>query len=402
MILVLVDAMERYNFFCRLISPIKKEARFIFVTTEPLAHLLLIIRGFRSVYVNRRRMMMAKYMEEVEATNFRKSIEILSGCLSEDRAKEDAASMIGAIQKILSEHDIEACLLWNGQQLAGRVLTYLCDIRGIRRRVMEISNLPNKLFVDSQGVNALSTIGGNPSILDELTMPDEKKHTDWLAEYEHYKASPLPQSAVTFSKKAKRVANYALKFPFGSACRTEFSQVRRRGRVKTMFAIGSCSVEELKHQRYIFLPLQVSSDTQIKLHSDIDNIDAIRIAAAKANGAELRLVVKIHPAETDVRAINEIVSLRKEFEFEIVTLPTNDLIRYSDEVITINSTVGLEALLYGKRVTCLGRCFYVSFDRARLLKYIHGYLTDGIDYFGGGEISARAARNVCGLLEKSQ
>ncbi|MFM0128619.1 capsular polysaccharide export protein, LipB/KpsS family [Paraburkholderia sediminicola] len=401
MILVLVDSMERYSFFRRLISPIKSEARFLFVTTEPLAHLLLIARGFRSVYVNRRQAMTRKYMEEAEATNFRRSIEILSGCLSEGRAKKDAASIIGAIRQILSGHDIEACLLWNGQQLAGRVLTYLCDIHGIRRRVMEISNLPNKLFVDSQGVNALSTIGDDPSILDELTMPDEQKHVDWLAEYERYKASPLPQSAVTFSKKAKRAANYALKYPLGGACRTEFSQVRRRGRGKTMFVTGPCSLEELQQQRYMFLPLQVSSDTQIKLHSDVDNIDAIRIAAGKAKGAALRLVVKIHPAETDVRAINEIVSMRKNFEFEIVTLPTNDLIRYADEVVTINSTVGLEALLYGKRVTCLGRCFYVNFDRARLLKYIHGYLTDGIDYFGGGNISARAARSVCGLLEKS-
>ncbi len=67
MILVLVDSMERYSFFRRLISPIKSEARFLFVTTEPLAHLLLIARGFRSVYVNRRQAMTRKYMEEAEA-----------------------------------------------------------------------------------------------------------------------------------------------------------------------------------------------------------------------------------------------------------------------------------------------------------------------------------------------
>lgn len=400
MILVLVDSMERYSFFRRLVSPIKNEARFLFVTTEPLAHLLLITRGFRSVYVNRRQAVVDKYIEEIEASNFRQSIEILSGCLSEDRAKKDAASVVGKIRKIISKNDIEACLLWNGQQLAGRILIYLCDVYGIKKRIMEISNLPNKIFVDSQGVNALSTIGGNPSILDDLTMPDEQKHVDWLVEYERYKASPLPQSAVTFSRKAKRLINYALKYPLGGACRTEFSQVRRRGKRKAMLVTGPCSSEELRQNHYMFLPLQVSSDTQIKLHSDVDNIDAIRIAAAKAKEMALKLVVKIHPAETDVLAINEIVSMRENFDFEIATISTNDLIRYADEVITINSTVGLEALLYGKRVTCLGRCFYVNFDRARLLKYIHAYLTDGIDYFGGGHISARAARGACGLLEK--
>jgi len=63
-------------------------------------------------------------------------------------------------------------------------------------------------------------------------------------------------------------------------------------------------------------------------------------------------------------------------------------------VVTINSTVGLEALLYGKKVVSLGRCFYKEFDQARLLKYIHSFLIDGIDYFGSGEISTLSARNV--------
>jgi capsular polysaccharide export protein len=92
--------------------------------------------------------------------------------------------------------------------------------------------------------------------------------------------------------------------------------------------------------------------------------------------------------------IAEIVRLQKAYSFDIVAAPTTELIRHAQMVVTINSTVGLEALLYGKDVVSLGRCFYKEFDQTRLLKYIHSFLIDGIDYFGSGEISTLSARNV--------
>ena len=154
------------------------------------------------------------------------------------------------------------------------------------------------------------------------------------------------------------------------------------------------SADTLATCRYVFLPLQVSGDTQIKLHSDIGNLDAIRHAFEFAANESADLFVKLHPAETDAAEIDAIVRLQETYHFEIVTSPTTELLRHAYAVVTINSTVGLEAMLYGKRVVSLGRCFYKEFDRERMLKYIHSFLVDGIDYFGAARISADAARRV--------
>lgn len=147
-------------------------------------------------------------------------------------------------------------------------------------------------------------------------------------------------------------------------------------------------------KEYIFLPLQVSSDTQIKLHSEYNNIKAINLAHSESKASNVELVVKIHPAENDP---SEIYRIRKEQEklgFHISDENTVELIKNAQSIITINSTVGMEALLYRKPVKTLGRCLYKEFDHERLKKYIHNYLIDGIDYFEGGIIPTEAAQKL--------
>jgi capsular polysaccharide export protein len=264
----------------------------------------------------------------------------------------------------------------------------------VQRKFLEISNLPNKLFVDSLGVNALSTISADPAVIDALQMPSEDEHRRWLVDYEQYKSRPLPQSQTFMSRKAVAVLNYALKFATRGVARTSLRTIRIGSSKAAHRQAQNVSPKDLSAQPYVFLPLQVSGDTQIKLHSDVNNVGAIEIASGLAAKAGARLLVKLHPAENDAAMIAEIVRLKNAYLFDLVAAPTTELIRHAQMVVTINSTVGLEALLYGKKVVSLGRCFYKDFDQARLRKYIHSFLIDGIDYFGSGEISTLSARNV--------
>jgi capsular polysaccharide export protein len=152
------------------------------------------------------------------------------------------------------------------------------------------------------------------------------------------------------------------------------------------------SGDELAKRVYVFLPLQVSADTQLKLHSDVTNIEAIRQAVGYAEKIGAELFVKVHPAETDRGELRQICDLSSKLNFDIVSSATLDLVRNAHSVVTINSTVGLEALMYNKKVITLGRSFYRDFDSDRLKKYIHHFLVDGIDYFGSGAVSADAAK----------
>ena len=114
-------------------------------------------------------------------------------------------------------------------------------------------------------------------------------------------------------------------------------------------------------QKYIFIPFQVNSDSQITLFSPwIPHMrvlfDVIKNAAEHIDTENLHFIFKLHPADneeyTDLKA-----ELPKNFHF-IENIPTSTLIQHAHAVITINSTVGLESLIFNKKVIVLGQAFY--------------------------------------------
>jgi len=106
------------------------------------------------------------------------------------------------------------------------------------------------------------------------------------------------------------------------------------------------------------------------------------------------LIVKIHPAENDPREFEAVKGAQDKLGFLVSTQNTVELIQGATAVITINSTVGMEALLYGKPVTALGQCLYKKFNEIRLKKYIHCYLVSDIEYFSSAQINSSSAKKL--------
>lgn len=100
----------------------------------------------------------------------------------------------------------------------------------------------------------------------------------------------------------------------------------------------------------------------------------------------MNLVVKLHPAERDIDVIYTILKLREKYKFNIVDNNTFEVIANAQKVITINSTVALEAMILDKPVEILGRSFYKFFYKERTKNYILGYLED-IDFFSNEKFS---------------
>jgi capsule polysaccharide export protein KpsC/LpsZ len=75
------------------------------------------------------------------------------------------------------------------------------------------------------------------------------------------------------------------------------------------------------------------------------------------------LVLKEHPLSIGRNPIAMLRRLRRRDNIQLVNPWTNshDLIRAADGVVVISSTVGLEALLYGKPVLTLGQPFYAGY-----------------------------------------
>jgi len=120
-------------------------------------------------------------------------------------------------------------------------------------------------------------------------------------------------------------------------------------------------------EKYIFLPFQVHDDTQVLLHSPwvktMADLTATAVTAVKSHnkltGDSLKLIIKEHPSDFG-RVDYE--PLKQKFEDDDVLFlryyPTPELIKKAQGVMTINSSVGIEALVQHKPVITLGNAFY--------------------------------------------
>ncbi|QLC74727.1 capsular biosynthesis protein [Pseudomonas sp. LPB0260] len=393
-VLFVVDSMQRHMFFSRVAAALKSDHEFYFVSSEPLSILMALFNGFRGKHLSRR-LRKNRVCGSSEAFDISKnSIEVLNGLFSVEEASRNVRAMADAICIYINNNKIDRVIIWNGQQLIGRTAKFVADKVGVQCQYLELANIPGKLFSDTEGVNALSSIAKNIEVIDRLPEVAEDVHFAWLNEYESEKSSPLPQAELKLKDGGLSFLNMILKVLLLSACTVPM------GKRRFNFSARWKKSQECEHRyprEFIFLPLQVSSDTQIKLHSELNNIDAIAFSVRKAKEQGVELVVKIHPAETSVEEIVKVRKAQESLGFTISNANTIDLLKRSRFVITINSTVGLEALIYGKAVIILGKCFYQNFDASRIKKYIHHYLVDNIDYFGRRKIPVSAALKVLGI-----
>lgn len=116
-------------------------------------------------------------------------------------------------------------------------------------------------------------------------------------------------------------------------------------------------VEVSLPEQFIFIPFQDDRDTQVRLFSpwvrDMRDLFSLGERFAEAG---LTVVFKEHPSskheypDLHARANNRLIFANGN--------STEGLIRQSQFVVTINSTVGLESLLLAKPVMTLGQAFY--------------------------------------------
>lgn len=395
MIALVIDSMERLEFFKRIGDSLRNESiEFCFVVSEPLAYLQLKIALENVYYVHKNYFRRAKLPEEMNV-EVSKSIEVLTGALHLPTARLDFLNTYEYAIKLFSKVNIKTIVLWNGQQLLCRAIASAATATGIKCKFLEIANLPNKIFCDSKGVNALSTLAFDANALDHYQVVDEKLHIAWLRDYELSKTKKLPQSVVGNKKRIKSLINQCLKKITCGVVSIRLSYLfnKRTGAVSE-FEKSLTTNNALLDTNFVFLPLQVSSDTQIKLHSDVDNFGAIKFAKDYASKRGLTLLIKIHPAESDVQHIESIIKEAQDTNSYLVNFNTTDLIKNADTVITINSTVGLEAMLLNKRTVVLGRCFYKHFTKDKLMKYVHRFLIDNVDYFSSTPIDSAALHRI--------
>ncbi len=326
----------------------------------------------------------------VDINRLKNTISVLNGRQSIDNAIKNYQQVYSALSnklKLRINAD-DTVFLFNGNHASAIATADFFTAFKAKTLYTEISNLPGKMIFDPMGVNAQSILYKCPEILDALPDISEGKHRSWVDRYINYKSKPIPQSkinitiysVIAFDDFISRLLPFFIR-------EDSLSLVKKINMFRDKYKSRKILAESVSAKLdcgYIFYPTQVTSDTQLRINSDIDNFVAINKIIALEQGQSI--YVKIHPAESDISTINYFKQLAEDGKVTLVNNNTVELIRNARKVYTINSTVGLESLIFGKELVVFGRAIYSKFDASRLRQYIHNYLID-LDYFGENELS---------------
>jgi hypothetical protein len=122
--------------------------------------------------------------------------------------------------------------------------------------------------------------------------------------------------------------------------------------------------DEVGDRPFVYFPLHVTDDYKIKkiIPHCYDQASIVeQVADALPAGHDL--VLKEHPMSVGRNSVALLRRLRRRANVRLVQpyTSTHELIRRSEAVAVISSTVGLEALLYDKPVLTLGEPFYSGY-----------------------------------------
>ena len=114
---------------------------------------------------------------------------------------------------------------------------------------------------------------------------------------------------------------------------------------------------------YIFVPFQVNTDSQIIQFSPwikdtLALIDQFIILEENLKASMPTVIFKSHPKGEESTTLIEQKIARSDHLYLIDNIETATLIQHADAIITINSTVGIEALLASKKILTLGLACY--------------------------------------------
>ncbi len=381
-VICLVDYYQSCKFFLRLAREDKKR-KYLFVTNSISIFYYLHSEGYTTKLVT-------KFSDrsthlEIDKTDLISTREIALKLMSIADAKSYAEKLAKAIDQIVLKYHLGkiSLLTWNSSTIMGVVMKKSKDVyANVSTIYCEISNIKGKLFIDPDGVNAASSLFYNPAKLYNYPANIESFST-WKKQFIRGKLLPqnLPQSKKIKELKLWHFIDFIFLSLFGYktfSTSSVYNKLAAKLKKNKKIIKGRVGIKD----NYVFFPMQVSTDTQIKLNSDIDNLKMLEILKQNEEGV---IVVKPHPAEPDFNYILDFVNQNPD-RFIISDRNTYELIKNSKKVVTINSTVGLESLIFDKEVQFYGRTFYKNFNQDLMARYIQSYLIS-VDFFEGKEKS---------------
>ncbi|WP_460272745.1 capsular polysaccharide export protein, LipB/KpsS family [Celeribacter sp. ULVN23_4] len=227
-------------------------------------------------------------------------------------------------RRYFSRHPDTIAMCWNGITGSRRVFMEGARDAGVPTLFAELAPFPGRMQLDHTGVNALGSLPRDPRFYMAWSEGrPERRSEDWR------------KLGANLTARESRRAD-----------------------------VGQATGADLSGENFLFVPLQVPNDSQITMFSGWVGTVPKMLAALGEAAASLpegwHIRVKEHPsAKTSLSwpLASAVDAAKGRIVIDNQT-DTFEQVRASRGVITINSSVGLQAFFYDKPVIVLGKAFF--------------------------------------------
>ena len=282
---------------------------------------------------------------------------------------DQARRRYAEIESFLDEQGVDALLVWNGSNRLLSLAIHAARRRGIAVIHAEHGYFPGSMQLDREGVNQASSLTRliRNGLAQRPPSPELDARLDAIIDAVRGAApSRVVRTAIPPQYLQSRQAR---------TLNALFYRVRPYGLGKPLFS--GYQDPPLPSEPFVFYPLQVRKDSQLLLHSPIwGNDHAAVIDALSTRLAQMqpprKLVVKFHPQEDRIAQIRNDALIRQFPDVTFIcNLPATELIQRARFVVTINSSVGFEAILLDKPLVTLGNSFFAVPSLAEVVRHAH-------------------------------
>nr|MDA3819383.1 hypothetical protein [Candidatus Delongbacteria bacterium] len=228
------------------------------------------------------------------------------------------------------------------------VETDVCREYGINTFFFEHGYFPNTIQMDHEGVNSDASFA-NLSFTDFLNFTYPASGFNPNTKFIVQKINHNENIRALYRMLDPRYNRFLINF---------INKKRNQDIAKKRFQRDDSEQLDLENiGKYVFFPLQVNSDTQVILNSPFRSMyEVVEFILPELVKAGYKVIIKEHPMEVEPVdyspfAYNNNVFLTKKTDL-------NTLIRNSEFVVNINSSVGLQSIAKHKKVLLLGSAFY--------------------------------------------